>query len=530
MKKRDLMRLITFAVALLLFLPLCLQSAAALGLDANSSALPDSVYSAEAAGSDLDLAVFLLCFLKGEEEYVTQAFYVQDTNGDGCTYLITTGASTSLVEEGFMPYLAKDGYFEQAVHLCTKGNFGFYYAPGLLGETPFQTGTIFTAEMAVFFQNADENGNFYLDATMLDITGWKDYGSHYIQEGSTLNSTLYLGAPAVETQYGQVAGLIASSESGEPALVSMLDLKYPAEAALYDASGNAIYEAKETEKAEEEAKHDKTVYIIASVAVVGVIILAVTRKSKPSKTVSAPANTGETVALEPNSFEPISPVIPINPIPTVPTVKWQVRALEGKLEGRTFLLNDVLRFGRSPGCAVTFPQNAPGISAEHCELCLEAGRVVLRDLNSTYGTYLNKTMKLQARVGYNLQLGDTFTLAENGQTFRLEKAGEVYRELTPAVRCVGTGETFRADMQGRLAFGRDGRNQVCFDGGDSAVSSMHCVLYREGSQLYLKDNGSTNGTFFAENKRLRPNTPYKVKKGVSFFLVSPKHTYIITEE
>ena len=44
------------------------------------------------------------------------------------------------------------------------------------------------------------------------------------------------------------------------------------------------------------------------------------------------------------------------------------------------------------------------------------------------------------------------------------------------------------------------------------------------------DNGSTNGTFFNENQRLKPNTPYKVRKGVAFFLVSPKNTYIITED
>jgi short-subunit dehydrogenase len=80
-----------------------------------------------------------------------------------------------------------------------------------------------------------------------------------------------------------------------------------------------------------------------------------------------------------------------------------------------------------------------------------------------------------------------------------------------------------------ITFGREMRNTVTF-AADSGVSNNHCVLYKEGDQLYLKDVGSTNGTFFAEDKRLKPNHPYKVKKGVSFFLVSRKFSFTITEE
>ena len=44
------------------------------------------------------------------------------------------------------------------------------------------------------------------------------------------------------------------------------------------------------------------------------------------------------------------------------------------------------------------------------------------------------------------------------------------------------------------------------------------------------DQGSTNGTYFAENQRLKPNVSYKVVKGAGFFLVNPRNAFVITEE
>ena len=44
------------------------------------------------------------------------------------------------------------------------------------------------------------------------------------------------------------------------------------------------------------------------------------------------------------------------------------------------------------------------------------------------------------------------------------------------------------------------------------------------------DLGSTNGTYFAENKRLQPNVPYKVEKGMAFYLTSQNYLFVITED
>jgi len=44
------------------------------------------------------------------------------------------------------------------------------------------------------------------------------------------------------------------------------------------------------------------------------------------------------------------------------------------------------------------------------------------------------------------------------------------------------------------------------------------------------DVGSTNGTFFSEENRLEPNTPYRIRKGMAFFLTNRKNTFVVVEE
>lgn len=49
-------------------------------------------------------------------------------------------------------------------------------------------------------------------------------------------------------------------------------------------------------------------------------------------------------------------------------------------------------------------------------------------------------------------------------------------------------------------------------GGERGVSRWHAMMYMEDGNLYIKDLGSTNGTYVS-GKRLEPNIPTKFKKG-----------------
>jgi pSer/pThr/pTyr-binding forkhead associated (FHA) protein len=65
--------------------------------------------------------------------------------------------------------------------------------------------------------------------------------------------------------------------------------------------------------------------------------------------------------------------------------------------------------GRSTECDVVLDD--PVVSARHCEIVLEENGVLVRDLNSTNGTYLNDipVTEMRFRVGQRLKLG-TFEL------------------------------------------------------------------------------------------------------------------------
>lgn len=90
------------------------------------------------------------------------------------------------------------------------------------------------------------------------------------------------------------------------------------------------------------------------------------------------------------------------------------------------------------------------------------------------------------------------------------------------------GRIYRTDSD-RMEFGRGADCKVCIPGTDKAVSTSHCLLYREGGKLYLMDLGSTNGTFLKEEERLKPNVPYRAHKGMEFFLSSRANTFVIAE-
>lgn len=72
----------------------------------------------------------------------------------------------------------------------------------------------------------------------------------------------------------------------------------------------------------------------------------------------------------------------------------------------------VNRFGRHPDCE--FPIEHPTVSATHCEMVLSAEGVLLRDCDSTNGTFINNKPVKEARVrpGQTVRLGDVEIFVE----------------------------------------------------------------------------------------------------------------------
>lgn len=89
----------------------------------------------------------------------------------------------------------------------------------------------------------------------------------------------------------------------------------------------------------------------------------------------------------------------------------------------------VVTLGRHPACDVVFQESGtPIVSGRHAELRIEGDRLVVVDLQSTNGTFVNGRRAQSAE----LQPGDEVTLGANGPAFRASGAAVAAEAPAPA--------------------------------------------------------------------------------------------------
>ncbi len=72
--------------------------------------------------------------------------------------------------------------------------------------------------------------------------------------------------------------------------------------------------------------------------------------------------------------------------------------------------------GREAGCTITLPANTPGVSRVHCKLEVRGDQLILRDQNSSYGTYIHGK-RIPANTPVALKSGSSFSLGSEKCTF-----------------------------------------------------------------------------------------------------------------
>ena len=91
------------------------------------------------------------------------------------------------------------------------------------------------------------------------------------------------------------------------------------------------------------------------------------------------------------------------------------------LGGKTYSVSGKIIIGRDPAtCQIVFPAKTPGISGKHCAVQELAQGVVVTDLGSTYGTYLENGTKLEPNKPYTILGGEAFFLASKDNGFRVK--------------------------------------------------------------------------------------------------------------
>lgn len=79
-----------------------------------------------------------------------------------------------------------------------------------------------------------------------------------------------------------------------------------------------------------------------------------------------------------------------------------------------------------------------------------------------------------------------------------------------------------------------GRNpEVCnvvYPADTAGVSSRHCQIFWDHGNIYIKDLGSSHGTFLGSGVKLSSGQPLQLKPGEAFSLGSEKETMVLVQK
>ena len=195
------------------------------------------------------------------------------------------------------------------------------------------------------------------------------------------------------------------------------------------------------------------------------------------------------------------------------TAPWEV-----DLEGKECTV------GRSPDCDIVL--EADGVSREHARFVMSGGRVVVEDLESRNGTFVNdeKIERRALRSGDHVRLGPSVQLDFTGDEPKAHGAGKGGKAKrggkrgSKAAAGGGAGPLFRTEwvlipeepdgasnaivLRSRVTtVGRKGSATVAIE--DDSISRMHARLDREEDQLFVSDLKSRNGTLVNDQPVMR---------------------------
>lgn len=123
--------------------------------------------------------------------------------------------------------------------------------------------------------------------------------------------------------------------------------------------------------------------------------------------------------------------IPPQPVPEAQPVVandsgLRFQGMSGVFSGQRFAIGNSVKIGRDPAkCDLVYPTGTQGVSGVHCTLIFADGQLYLKDLGSTYGTYLGGGQRLAANEPVMLNVGDQFYLGSERERFVITRRGGV---------------------------------------------------------------------------------------------------------
>lgn len=155
------------------------------------------------------------------------------------------------------------------------------------------------------------------------------------------------------------------------------------------------------------------VIVIAVVALlaVGAVAFFVLKKQKK---VAAPVPVQQ--AVQPATV----------PVMAQTDTRPRLQGVSGAFAGQRFSIDGSVRIGRDPAKNdLVFPADTQGISGIHCVVMVDGDSIWLKDLGSTYGTFLASGQRLAASEAVQLKIGDKFWLGSEKEVFVIAPKGGI---------------------------------------------------------------------------------------------------------
>ena len=128
---------------------------------------------------------------------------------------------------------------------------------------------------------------------------------------------------------------------------------------------------------------------------------------------------GFTIAIVLKGADQASPGQPPAP-PLAASSNVGVRCIAGPLVGKSFSIGpDGIIIGRDHDCAIRFAKDQPGISRHHCSIRWDRGGLILTDMGSSHGTFLQNGMQVYNQQPTPLPVNTCFYLANASIMFQV---------------------------------------------------------------------------------------------------------------
>lgn len=163
----------------------------------------------------------------------------------------------------------------------------------------------------------------------------------------------------------------------------------------------------------------------------------------------------------------------------VPLIR--LKCIEGQFVGNEWIITEtcnVLGKASSPN-TVTLVDGY--LSSKHCQLITSEGKIYIKDLGSTNGTFI------MTKGATELSVDSVFKMGNN--EFKVVSIGE--QAVLKCSEGVMEGKLIEVKRGEELTVGRKKENRLCIPE-DEALSSLHGKVFFKGVKLYVCDENSTN--------------------------------------